>query len=80
VPEASGTGRPKGELARAALRGHFRAWLTAVLVNVVIWAVVSLGSRELVYFWPIWVAGPWGAVLVAQAIAVRGGEGRRRER
>jgi hypothetical protein len=31
---------------------------------VVIWLIVSLSSRELVYFWPAWVAGPWGAVLV----------------
>ena len=23
---------------------------------------------ELLYFWPVWVIGPWGAVLLAQAI------------
>jgi hypothetical protein len=40
-------------------------WAAAVLVNVVVWAVVSLSAQEWIYFWPVWVAGPWGAVLLA---------------
>jgi hypothetical protein len=44
------------------------AWLVAVLVNVAVWAAVSLTADEPVYFWPIWVAGPWGAVLLATTI------------
>lgn len=46
-------------------RGAWGVWAAAVLVNVVVWAVVSLSAQELVYFWPVWVAGPWGAVLLA---------------
>ncbi|MBX6357157.1 MAG: DUF1707 domain-containing protein, partial [Micromonosporaceae bacterium] len=38
-------------------------------INVIIWAAVSLGSGDLVYFWPIWVGGPWGAVLLAITIS-----------
>ena len=45
------------------------AWLTAVLVNVAIWGAVVLSTGKLIYFWPIWVAGPWGAVLVATTIS-----------
>lgn len=39
----------------------WRAWLVAVAVNLVIWFLVSLGNGELIYFWPMWVAGPWAA-------------------
>jgi Domain of unknown function (DUF1707) len=68
VPERS---RQKGSLARRTLIAHFRTWLGVVMVNIVIWAVVCLGSGQLVYFWPIWVAGPWGAVLLAQLVTWR---------
>jgi hypothetical protein len=43
-------------------------WATTVLINVVIWAIVSISSQELIYFWPIWVAGPWGAVLLVTTV------------
>jgi hypothetical protein len=53
-------------------RGHVRrmwaAWATAVFVNVAIWGAVSLSAGDGVYFWPIWVAGPWGALLLAQTL------------
>ena len=46
---------------------------TAVLVTG-IWLVTSLISGDLLYPWPIWVVGPWGAVLLAQTLAEgRGG-------
>lgn len=37
----------------------WRLWLVAVTVNLVIWFLVSLSAGGLVYFWPMWVAGPW---------------------
>jgi uncharacterized protein DUF1707 len=40
-------------------------WLTAVSINVVVWALVSGTSGELIYPWPLWVAGPSGAALFA---------------
>ncbi len=46
----------------------WRIWLLAVLVNLVIWFLVSLTTGELIYFWPIWVAGPWGAVNIGLTI------------
>ncbi|RDI69453.1 DUF1707 SHOCT-like domain-containing protein [Nocardia pseudobrasiliensis] len=45
------------------------AWLGVGLLNVLIWAAVSLGLGEFVYFWPIWVIGPWGAVLAFRVVA-----------
>jgi hypothetical protein len=45
---------------------NWRSWLTTSLIVVTIWAATSLASWEFHYFWPIWVIGPWGAVLLAQ--------------
>jgi DUF1707 SHOCT-like domain len=45
-------------------------WLTAVSVNVVVWALVSGTLGHLAYPWPLWVAGPYGAVLFAISAAV----------
>ena len=36
---------------------------SAVAINVVVWVLVSLTEGEFVYPWPLWVAGPPGAVL-----------------
>jgi Domain of unknown function (DUF1707) len=47
----------------------WRSWLTTSLIVTTIWLATSLASWELNHFWPIWVIGPWGAVLLAQRIA-----------
>jgi hypothetical protein len=49
----------------------WRAWLTTSLIVVTVWAVTSLANWQLIYFWPVWVIGPWGAVLLAQTITGR---------
>lgn len=53
--------------------GAVGAWLAASLVNLCIWAIVSLSIAEPVYPWWIWVAGPWGAVLLAGWVSERAG-------
>jgi len=45
-------------------------WLAAVSVNVVVWALVSGTGGHLAYPWPVWVAGPYGAVLFAVSAGV----------
>jgi hypothetical protein len=45
-------------------------WLAAVSVNVVVWALVSGSGGHLAYPWPVWVAGPYGAVLFAVSAGV----------
>jgi hypothetical protein len=52
-------------------RAAVGAWLTVSLINVVIWGIVSLTSAHWVYPWWIWVAGPWGAVILAGYIGSR---------
>jgi hypothetical protein len=49
----------------------WRSWATTSLIVLVIWAATSLASWELLYFWPVWVIGPWGAVLLARTITGR---------
>jgi hypothetical protein len=48
-----------------ALKVLWTIWLAAVSVNVVVWSLVSVTSGHLAYPWPVWVAGPYGAVLFA---------------
>jgi len=52
-------------LLPGAVRVLWTIWLAIVSVNVVVWATVSLTGPRWVYPWPLWVAGPWGAVLLA---------------
>lgn len=44
-------------------------WFTAVLINVVVWALVTMSSGHKV-FWPMWVAGPPGAALFGLSAGV----------
>lgn len=57
----------------AVLRVLWAIWLTAVLVNVVVWTLVSVTTGQVLYPWPVWVAGPYGAVLIAASAAVSAG-------
>jgi hypothetical protein len=43
-------------------------WIPAVVITTIIWALTSLAAGGLTYFWPIWVAGPWGAVLLCTTV------------
>jgi hypothetical protein len=63
---------PAGYLAGlpTVLKILWTMWLTAVSVNVVIWALVSGTGGHLAYPWPVWVAGPYGAVLFAVSAGV----------
>lgn len=47
------------------------SWLATALVLSAIWLISSIGSHQLQYFWPAWVIGPMGAVLVARTITGR---------
>ena len=58
----------------------WRSWASTSLIVLAIWATISLASWELLYFWPVWVIGPWGAVLLAQTLTGRGsGSDKRRQ-
>ena len=48
------------------------------LVNVVIWGAISLGTGELIYFWPIWTAIP--LVFAMVGVIGQSSAGRRDDR
>ncbi|MGH3191370.1 MAG: DUF1707 SHOCT-like domain-containing protein [Streptosporangiaceae bacterium] len=45
-------------------------WGAVVAVNVVVWVLASATTAHLIYPWPVWVAGPWGAILLAVTFGV----------
>ncbi|MFB7717321.1 DUF1707 domain-containing protein [Nocardia sp. NPDC056100] len=67
---------PKAPVAQSRSLGRFpiwqriegSAWLAVGLLCVAIWAMVSVAAGEFTYPWPIWVIGPWGAVLAFRAV------------
>jgi hypothetical protein len=46
-------------------------WGAIVSVNLVVWVLASATTAHLIYPWPVWVAGPLGAVLLAVTVGVR---------
>jgi hypothetical protein len=44
------------------------SYFGTVAICVAIWAAIAVMSGELMYFWPGWVALPWGAVLVVATV------------
>jgi hypothetical protein len=54
----------------AALKVLWTIWLAAVSINVVVWVLVAGTSGHFTYPWPLWVAGPYGAALLAISVPV----------
>ena len=54
-----------------ALMILWTVWGGVVAVNVVVWLLVSVTTGWGVYPWPIWVAGPTGAALLAATVGVQ---------
>jgi hypothetical protein len=61
--------RPTRLVVRPWLAAHWSGWANVVTVCVAIWLVTVVASGELTYFWPVWVAGPWGAILLARTVS-----------
>ena len=60
----------------SSLRAAWASWATTALIVTGIWVLSMVGSADWVYPWPVWVVGPWGAVLLVQTL----GGGRERDR
>jgi hypothetical protein len=71
VPASAPTGsagrHPDG--TRRWLVETWSSYAGVVAVCLAIWLVTCVLNTELLYFWPVWVAGPWGGVLVWQTVA-----------
>ncbi|MFE2754387.1 DUF1707 domain-containing protein [Actinosynnema sp. NPDC059335] len=51
--------------SRTVAKGLTTAWVAASTVNFLVWGVLSLVLGEVLYPWWLWVAVPWGALLLA---------------
>jgi hypothetical protein len=69
--DRAGAGGRRSRGYALALRIETGAWLFATAVNLLIWAIVSLAGAKAACPWWIWVAGPWGMVLVARMLGQR---------
>jgi hypothetical protein len=61
------TRRPPREVYRRSLAAGWAAWGSVSLICTIIWLLTAVGGGG-IYPWPIWVAGPWGAILLAGTI------------
>jgi hypothetical protein len=57
-------------------RSAWGSWRSTALIVLSIWLVTSLAAHQLFFFWPLWVIGPWGAVLLAHTLRGNGRDGR----
>jgi hypothetical protein len=44
-------------------------WVAVLAINLTVWLLVSVGSDDAVYFWPMWLAVP-GVVLFGVSVGV----------
>lgn len=64
--------RSPGELSSRTARAAWASWAAVNLVCFTVWLLVGITSGAW-YPWWIWVAGPWGAVMLAgQIFGTRG--------
>jgi Domain of unknown function (DUF1707) len=74
VPAPAGAARPARRNAFADLPTPLKVlwtiWGSIVSINLVIWVLVSVPAGHVIYPWPVWVAGPPGAALLAVSAGV----------
>lgn len=46
-------------------------WALTGAICVLVWFATSLAQGHPVDFWPIWVIGPWGIIVLARAVPRR---------
>ena len=69
-----------GPHAGGTTRAAWASWASTALIVIGIWVMSMVGTQGWVYPWPVWVVGPWGAVLLAQTLGDRTGRARDRSR
>ncbi len=78
--QAVGVDRARTGVTGRWIVAMWGVWARVLSTCVLIWGVTSAMSGEVLYFWPAWVAGPWGAVLLVQTVVGLGhGEPKRWE-
>lgn len=70
LPKLSNSPATQGKPARFPIWQQIEgsAWFGVGLLCLFIWAAISVAAGEFTYPWPLWVIGPWGAVLVFRVV------------
>jgi Domain of unknown function (DUF1707) len=55
-------------VTRRWLMQLWSGYVSVVAITTGVWLVSAIAATEWVYFWPVWVAGPWGLILVWQTV------------
>jgi hypothetical protein len=53
---------------RRSMQWSWATWAAVSTLNFFIWLIVVVGTANWVYPWWVWVAGPWGAVLLTTTL------------
>jgi len=67
LPATDGACGPMAGRGRDA-GAAWAAWRRTAILVVGIWAISSVVALQFTYFWPIWVVGPWGVLLLAHTV------------
>ncbi len=51
--------------------GPATSWAITAVICLAVWVVTSLASGGPTYFWPMWVIGPWGLVVLRSSLGGR---------
>jgi hypothetical protein len=66
LPRLGRAPAPKRE--RAGWVSAWRHWAAVSMIVWTIWAVAALSGDGFAHPWPLWVSGPWAAVLIARMV------------
>ncbi len=59
----------RDDVTRRWLMHVWGGYVPTVAITTAIWLITTIAAGELLYFWPVWVAGPWGIVLIWQTVS-----------
>ena len=62
---------PPAKRSRRSMAKEWSAWGVASSVTFVVWLITAVTAGSFIYPWFLWVAGPWGAVLLVKTISNR---------
>ncbi len=61
--------QPPSDVTRRWLMHVWSGYSSVASITIGVWLIASIAAGDPLYFWPIWVAGPWGIMLIWQTVA-----------
>lgn len=70
APPAVAPGKA-GDPVDSEFRSGVAAWAAASVTTAAIWSIICIAAGEFAHPWFLWVAGPWGTVLLVSWLGMR---------